>query len=218
MSARTVERIRLAITPRRTAVVAAVLAVEAILVVGYFAATGAAITTPRHLVYPFVWLNVGGAAVYAIDPPDAPRSRRRLAAAAAAGYFVVLLAVAGLVGLRTGGLEASATMAAPGWGPVVRVGLGPLGVTVIPYMVAGYAALAYLGYAAVLEAASAAAPAVVGLVSCVGCTWPVVAAVLSAVAGSTAGVGSAIGQWAYGLSTIVFLLAVGLLYWRPGTG
>jgi hypothetical protein len=43
----------------------------------------------------------------------------------------------------------------------------------------------------------------------------VVAALLSSVVGGTAAVTAAATAWSYDLSTVVFLLAVTLLYWRP---
>jgi hypothetical protein len=217
ISTRTADRLRVAVTPRRLAVLLVVLNVEAALVVGYLAVTDATVTTPRHLVYPFVWLNVAGWAVWSLDVPEAPRRRRLLAGGVAAVYVVAMLAFAGLVGVGRGGTALGVTWAVPGWGPIVHLGVGPFGASLIPFMVVGYVALGVLGYAALLDAASSAVPGVVGLVSCVGCTWPIASALVATAAGGTAGVGAAVTEWSYGLSTVVFVAAIALLYWRPGT-
>ena len=88
--------------------------------------------------------------------------------------------------------------------------------TLIPYQVVGYATLAYLVYARVLEATGTAITGLLGLFSCVSCAWPVVGTAVAAVFGS----GSAVYAFAlaesYGLSTAVFVSAVALLTWRPG--
>jgi len=53
-----------------------------------------------------------------------------------------------------------------------------------------------------------------GLLSCVSCTWPVLASLVGGVAGGT-GLAAAVTTQSYGLSTVVFCVTVGLLYWRP---
>jgi hypothetical protein len=56
----------------------------------------------------------------------------------------------------------------------------------------------------------------VGLFSCVSCTLPVAAAVVSGLVGGTVGaVGTATGTWSYDLSTLAYVVSVGLLAWRP---
>jgi hypothetical protein len=51
------------------------------------------------------------------------------------------------------------------------------------------------------------------LVSCVSCTLPVLAALVSGVAGGS--VTAVATGFSYDLSTLVFVASVGLLYWRP---
>jgi len=70
-------------------------------------------------------------------------------------------------------------------------------------------------YATVARASRAALGGLVGLVSCVSCTLPVVAALLSSVAGGSAAVTAAATVWSYDLSTLVFLGAIALLVWQP---
>jgi hypothetical protein len=95
---------------------------------------------------------------------------------------------------------------------------GGLSVVLMPARVVGYLALAYLVYATVIDASGAGVAGLLGLLSCVSCSWPVLAALVSGVAGS----GSALAATTLGLSqdlsTVVFLLTVGLLYWRPTIG
>ncbi|MCF2206250.1 hypothetical protein KVP02_00980, partial [Halobacterium salinarum] len=54
----------------------------------------------------------------------------------------------------------------------------------------------------------------VGVFTCVSCTLPVVAAVVSSLAGGAVAVGTA-SALSSDAATAVFVLAVGLLAWRP---
>lgn len=198
-----------------------VLGFEALLLAGYFGLTGATVTQPRYVLYPFVWLNVGVWAVLRVGVPAAPRRRRLLVGAGAAVYFLALLWLAGLVGTtahpESGGLGLRVALASPGWGPVVTY-LGPVAhLTFVPYRVVGYIALSYLAYARALDAVGAALSGVLGFVSCVSCTFSVVASLGAGLAG-----GSTVAAGVYALSvdasTAVFLLAVGVLLWGPHLG
>jgi hypothetical protein len=106
----------------------------------------------------------------------------------------------------------------PGWGPAVLYGGGLVRLALIPYKLAGYAALAYLVYATVLDTAGSAVSGVVGLFSCVSCTWPIVGTVVSGIFGGTSAIAAVATSESYGLSTLVFVSAVGLLYYRPSFG
>ena len=88
----------------------------------------------------------------------------------------------------------------------------------MPARVVGYAALAYLVYATVIDASGAAVSGVVGLLSCVSCSWPILASLLSGVAGGGSVLVAATFDFSYDISTAVFLLTVALLYWRPFVG
>lgn len=203
---------------RRTLLWGALLVnTEALLVLGYVAFVGGAIRRPLFYVYPFVWLNVALWAVVRTDRPPASRRDRWIAAAVAAGYFAVLAYAGGLVGPggRPVGLRVALTTLPPGWTPAVLYGGAHLRVAVFPFKLAGYAVLSYLAYVTVLDAAGGLVGGLVGLFSCVGCTLPVIAGVVGGlVGGSTVLAAAAYGQ-SYGLSTVAFLLAVALLYWRP---
>lgn len=172
----------------------------------------------RYWVYPFVWINVGVWAVLRTDPAPTGTRQRRLAAAVAVGYFVLLGYFGGLFGLATPGpssFRIAALSIPPGWGPAVLYNGSVVAVTLLPFKAVGYAALAYLVYATVIDAAGSAVTGLLGLLSCVSCTWPILASVVTGVAGSGTALAGAVYAQSYGLSTVVFVVTVGLLYWRP---
>lgn len=185
--------------------------------------------TPLELgiyVYPFVWLNLGLWALVRTEPPAASRRKRYVAVAAAAAYFLVLAYAGGMVGPphshgpgveHDHGLSLTVRIASipPGWGPVVALE-GSFGfVQLMPYQVVGYLALAYLLYVTVLDATTAAVSGVVGLFTCVGCSAPLLLALVSGVGGSAAGVAAVMYDQPYGIATLAFVVTVALLAWRP---
>jgi hypothetical protein len=103
----------------------------------------------------------------------------------------------------------------PGWGPAVIYGGATLQFALLPFKLVGYATLAYLVYATLVDAASSAVGGVLGLFSCVSCTFPVIAGVVSGFVGGTGALASAVYGQSYLLSTVVFVITVGLLVWRP---
>jgi hypothetical protein len=186
----------------------------------YLAQPDITATAIRYYVYPFIWINVGLWALVRVDPPTATRRRRLITGALAVGYFLVLAYAGGLVGR---GLGAMATgfriaMLPPGTGPALVYGGEAIRLALFPYKVIGYVALAVLVYATVLDVARSAISGVLGLFSCVSCTWPVLASVVSGVAGGSSAVASAALSGSYGISTLIFVVTVGLLYWRPFGG
>jgi hypothetical protein len=201
---------------------AVVTLLEVLLLGLYVAVAPAELTTPRYALYPFVWINAGLLAVYHVDVPAAPRARRAAAAAIAALYLLVLLYLAGLVGLDLAGnppelVGIHVGMGSPGW-ERVRLIAPTFHLTLIPYRVIGYVCLAFLVYATVLRAAGAALSGAVGLFSCVSCSFPIFASLASGVFGGSAALTGTLLAYSVDLSTVVFLLALGLLYWQPGVG
>jgi hypothetical protein len=202
--------------------IGAIVAAELLLLAAYFGITSAEATGVRYALYPFVWINVGLWAAWKVTPPIADRRARWVAAAVAGAYFLVLCIVAGLVSIggspvpQAGGTRL--VMASPGWGPAVVYAGSTFQVAAVPYLVIGYLSLAYLVYVTLLEAANAAMSGVLGLVSCVGCTFPVIASLVAGVAGGSSALTAAVYALSIDLSTVVFVLAVALLYWRPGFG
>lgn len=231
------ERVRVLRPNRRILLWAALLInAELIAVLGYVSLPTVTPTAIQYYVYPFVWINVGlWAIVRTARVSGGPSGsegrertrgtgRRRYAAGAlATGYFLVLAYVGGLVGPgrvlsgHTGHPHPPGFRIAwlpPGWGPAPLYS-GPLiELTLMPFMIVGYLALAYLVYATVLDAVGSAIGGVLGLLSCVSCTWPVLASLVGGIAGGT-GLAAVATTQSYALSTVVFVLTVSLLYWRP---
>jgi hypothetical protein len=206
-------------------VLVAVVAAEVALGAGYLGLTGASVTSLRYLLSPFVWSNLALWAMFAVEAPSTSSALARRGALAVAGAYLAVLAVAGGVvdaAILSGGhTHATGVDVAvfsalpPGWGPTVVLEAPSLTVTLVPYKVVGYVALAYLTYAAVVDAAASALGGTVGLLSCASCSWPVFASLLAAVLGGEA-VANALYAHSMDLSTAAFVLAVALLAWRPG--
>lgn len=213
--------------PRReTLLVAGALVLAELLVVGWYVALAGPVGDLPALLYPFVWMDVALLAVWRTPLPRAGGRRRWIALSVVAVYGVALSYFGGLVGpgLAFGSLEvpASTRLALrlpPGYSPAL-VHLGEyVQLSVTPYKLVGYGALVYLLYATLLDVGSAvgggsALAGLLGLFSCVSCTWPILASVLTGAFGVGA---SAIGAFTpeLWLSTVVFVVTVLLLYWRP---
>lgn len=214
---RLVDRVR----PSAALAVGTVVAVELVALWLYLRAGGVTVTEPRYLLYPLVWVNAGVAAV-ALTRPSSRSPRVRLLAASVAGlYLVGLLVLDGSVGLAGGeGGSLRAVPLPPGWGPALVGSAAGVTVTLFPFKLVGYAALSYLLYDVVLDAARAALGGALGVVSCVGCAAPGIGGLVAAVAGGTTGAGVArvATSLAYDLSTVVFLVTLVVLYLRPFDG
>jgi hypothetical protein len=196
---------------------AVLVAAELLALLLYVAQPTVVPTAIRYYVYPFVWIDVGLWALVRTDPPAASRRRRSAAGAFAVGYFAVLAYAGGLVGPGLGAMATGLRIAPlpPGIGPALIYGGEALRLTLLPYKIVGYAALAVLVYATALDVAGSAIGGVLGLFSCVSCTWPVLASLVGGVAGGSSAAASAALSGSYGLSTVIFVVTVALLYWRP---
>ncbi|MEF8881743.1 MAG: hypothetical protein V5A34_04370 [Halapricum sp.] len=174
----------------------------------------------RQILYPFVWINVGLWAIWRTNPARTTRRRRYLAASLAVGYFLLLAYAGGLVGPATRFSVAPgfALDTPPGFSPALLYDGSLIKMSLLPYKVVGYLALAYLVYATIIDAASSAITGVLGLFACISCTWPIIAAVVTGTLGGGAAVANAVYAGGYDLSIAVFLVTVGLLYWRPTLG
>ncbi|WP_435345576.1 DUF7546 family protein [Haloarchaeobius sp. HRN-SO-5] len=213
------------LVPEPSTVFAAFIVVtgEALVAALYAAEVGG--VSLSMLVLPFVWIDVGLWALWRASPPPAPTRRRRLAALVTVGYGLVLAYFGGVLDLgyafySVPGYDPSygwyvTTSLPPGLGPAVVYESELLVLRLFPYQVVGYAALVYLVYATVIDATGAAVSGVLGLLSCISCSWPILAAVASGVAGGSSALASAAYQESFPLSTAVFVVTVGLLYWRP---
>jgi hypothetical protein len=199
---------------------ALILNTEVILLLAYAALGSAELLSARGVrlwVYPFVWINASIWAVARTDVASASGRNRAGAAALAVGYFGVLAYTGGLVGPGHDslGLGVALTSLPPGWAPAVTYNGMGLSLVLIPYKVIGYLTLAYLVYATVLDAAGSAVTGLLGLLSCVSCSWPVLASIATGVVGSGSGIAAAVSTGSYGISTVVFVATVALLVWRP---
>lgn len=213
------------VSPTAVGLVVATVFAELALVAGYAGVSGGQVESIRYLLYPFVWINVGIWAVFRVDPPSASTRARALAGVAALAYFLVLGSAGGLFDVahlghfhthgRAGGLSVF-TALPPGWGPTVVYQAEWFTLSLIPFRVIGYVALAYLAYAALLDTVTSALSGAIGLLSCVSCSLPVFASLLVGVIGGSAT--SALYGLSIDLSTVAFVVAVALLVWRPGSG
>ena len=191
---------------------AAVLNFELLLVFLYLTVVDQPATDPFLLAFPFVWLNVAALVVTSVRPAPAPSRRRLVAALVAVGYAVLLGYVGGVFGTGGQGTGLRLVLAAPpGFSPTLVYSGSPLAVVATPWKVAGYGTLAYLVYVTVVDASGGAVGGVLGLFSCVSCVLPVVASVVGGVAGAGGVLYQAAMGQSYGLSTVVFLVSVGLL-------
>lgn len=210
--------------PRRTLQwVALALVVQVLFVTAYALASDVeprSVVALRLWVYPWVWIDVGLWAVVRTSPAAASARARRLTALGVAAYLGVLLYAGGLVG--PGGEPAPLRVVwatvPPGWGPTLTYASESVTVALVPYRIVGYLALSYLVYATILDATRSAVTGLLGVLSCVSCSWPVLASLATGLAGSGSGLATAVTTGAYGLSTLVFVATVALLYWRPFGG
>ncbi|RYJ08602.1 hypothetical protein ELS19_19095 [Halogeometricum borinquense] len=206
----------LARRPTRTLrLLAGLIAVEILLVGVYLLTTEAAVLSVRYVLYPFVWVNIGVLAVYSVDVPRPSGRRTAAATVVAVLYFGVLAWTTGLVGPGSGAdLSVRLVGAMPGWGPILLVG-GPVNLTLVPFEVVGYVCLTALVYVSLVRATAGVFSGILGLATCVSCVGPVIAGVFSGVLGgaSTALAGSMSGAYAYDLSTALFVVTVGILWY-----
>jgi len=193
--------------------VSALLVVELAILGAYLHVTDTAIVALRYTLYPFVWINVG-AWVLLRRPTVSASSRRRLAAGTLAlGYFLVLAVAGGLI--RHGGMSMppSVVWLSPGWGPALFYTTEFVHLAVLPFEVVGYAALAVLVYTLVLSGSRTALAGLLGVATCVGCLWPVGAAFAAILVGVGSPLASTVPGVAYDLSTLLFVVTAGALYW-----
>lgn len=200
---------------RETAVraVGALLAVELLAVFVYLRVTGTSVLELRYTLYPFVWINAGVWVLLRRPTVEAARKRRLAAGAVAVSYFLVLAVAGGLI--RQGGMVMPARIAwlSPGWGPALMYTNGWIDLTILPFEVVGYAALAALVYTVVLAGARSAVAGLLGIATCVGCLWPFGAALLAALGGFGSPLASSVPGVAYDLSTALFVITIGILHW-----
>lgn len=203
------------LAPRRLAVaLAGLLGVEALLLLAWLWLTPGEVTAPRYLLYPFVWIDASLLAVAVVlgdartrQPTTGDTGLRVLSALVGVAYAGLLLWAGGLVGV--GGQSGTATLlsAPPGWGPML-VYDGLLRLTVVPFKLVGYLVLAWLVALVVRRAGRPLLSGALGLVTCVGCTGPLVLALLATLGGGSVTAYAAVSGLSYDLSTVVFLVSL----------
>lgn len=203
--------------PNRTTVVLAGvgLVAEALFAVAYLAGTRPTIARPLFVVLvPFLWLNLALWVFLRVRPAAQPGTR--WPAVVAIAYFGVLAVFGGIVSPGgTGGAGFRVLVTGfPGWVPLVVVDATLLTMVLVPFKLVGYLALSYLVYVTVVDAAGALLGSAVGLFSCVSCTFPLIAGLVTTIAGGGA-VAAAVYSNAYLLSTVVYAVTVVLLVWQP---
>jgi hypothetical protein len=200
----------------------ALVAVEVLVVVVYLLVAPVYPTRPLYYAVPFVWINAALWGVARADPAAGSHRDGTVAVVLALAYLGVLGYAGGLwgpgLGPRATGLRVATWSLPPGWGPALLYGGERVVLALLPFKLIGYAALSYLVYATVIDASSSAAAGLLGLLSCVSCTLPVLAALVSGVVGGAGALASAALAQSYPLSTVVYVLTVGLLVYRPGAG
>lgn len=198
---------------------AVILNTELLLVLVYLLTSGVGVIDPLFYAWPFIWVNAAIWAVWTVRlPATGPRARLG-AGVLAGGYLIVLGYFGGLFTLH--GSDVGLRLALdrpPGWGPALIYGGSAFTIALTPFKVIGYAALSYLVAATILDTAGSAWTGLLGLLSCVSCSWPIIATILSGVLGSASAVGALALEQAYPLSTLAYLSAVALLVWRPRLG
>jgi hypothetical protein len=197
---------------------ALVVTTEFLLVAAYVVGLDIQVRDWTLFVVPFVWINVGLWAIVRTTPAAASARKRRVALLVAGGYFILLAYFGGLFAPAHGHASSFSIELwgiPPGWSPALLYSGSVVTLALLPYKVVGYVALAYLVYATALDASNALVGGVVGLFSCVSCSFPIIAGIVTGIVGSGGALAALATESSYLLSTGVFVVTVGLLYWRP---
>jgi hypothetical protein len=192
-----------------TGVALAGLLLNVALIMAYVAATGTVVQSVSDTLYPVVWIVCSLYLVTVLVRRGPNLAGSPLAVAVAVGYFVLLAAIGTPIGPSGEGTMLMITGATPGWGPILMYSVGPVGGTILPFELIGYAALAYAVAAAVAAGSRGALAGTLGLFTCIGCVLPVIGAVVGVVGGTAAVLQPA--ATSYGLATALFAFTVVLL-------
>lgn len=183
-------------------------AVLAGVTLGYTAAVDPVVHSIDQVLYPVIWIGISAGALWLL-PRGSWSSVGPGSALVGVGYTLVLLWTAGLVGSSAGAAGLSIHLGLPGWGPAVVYTADFLRVTVVPFLIVGYATLGVLAAVAFQTSWGAAGPGLIGLFACVSCTAPLLAAVAGSLgAGSVA---AALTTAQYPVATAIFAVSAGAL-------
>ncbi|MFB6255003.1 MAG: ABC transporter ATP-binding protein [Halobacteriaceae archaeon] len=190
---------------------------EIILILVYLLVVDVTPTAIRFYAYPFIWINVSLWALTRVSVPDISQFRGIIAGGIAIIYFFILGAVGGLYSLGGNGLGLRIVLfdIPPGWGPALLYSGTWITVSLLPFKLIGYATLAFLVFVTIGNTPRSALSGVIGFFSCISCTWPVVAMVITSLFGSASIIASVAMDQTYALSTSIFVIAILLLTWQP---
>lgn len=185
-------------------------------IVAYFATADVQLLSVTGALYPVLWISLSAYFVLALARRGPTVSESALAIAVGVGYFVVLMVVGGLLwpshqllGHHHHTSGTTLLWASPGWGPVVLYSNSVLQLSVIPFKIAGYGALAYGVAAAVAASSRGALAGLFGVFTCVGCLLPLAAVVGGIFGGASTLLATLGGSYEFG--TAVFVLTILLL-------
>lgn len=200
----------------------ALLGVQLLLAVLYGAIFGTSLLSFHVFLLPFIWTTVSIVTVWYTDRVSRGWKPTAFAGAVAVSYLLLFLWLSGTVGFNpsrvepiTGelgfGIEVGRSL---GWGPVIYYSGEWIGARIIPYQIIGYLALSYLVYATILDATRSASASTLGLILCPGCAAAALVPALGGVAGLSAAL-SFFLQYSYEIATVMFVVAMGWLYYQP---
>lgn len=198
-----------------------ILAVQLVVGLVYSYATGDIGSRFTHFVIPFIWFTVSAWVIWHTRPTPTRRLFHISSALVAVVYLLFVFYLSGLLGPSTshlgpltGSYGVGMTWGRPlGWSPVLLYTGDLIMVTIIPYQAVGLFALSYLVYDALLDLSQSAIGGIVGIAACPACVGPLFAPLL---AGGIGGSSTMIllGVYGYEIATILFVVAVGILYHR----
>ncbi len=174
-----------------------------------------------YFFIPFIWTTVSIWVIWHTRPAQARRLFQILAAVISFAYLLILLYLTGILGPSvqhlsqlTGPHGVGLTWGRSlGWSPVLIYTGEWITLTLVPYQTIGLIALSYLVYDALLDFARSAIGGIVGIAACPACVGPLFAPLL--LGGSS---GSSLvlllGVYGYEIATVLFIIAVGILYYR----
>ena len=203
----------------RTSAVRQALLLTVLAVVAAWAYIGVAqlqLLRYRIVAYGITWVVIAGLVLLRVEVPRPGGVLDRRALAIAVGYTGLLALVGGIVVLTpAAGYDVRLALLAPYWGPAPIITTPVLSVFLFPARVLGYITLGVLVYVLAVDTLQSAAVGVIGLFSCISCTWPIVASLLTGFVGSTGALAVLASTYAFDLSTLVYVVTVALLSYRP---
>lgn len=204
------------------AAVNALVALQVLVAVLYGLVFGTSLLSLHIFLLPFVWTTVSAVTLWYTEPVSRGSKPTAFAGAVAVGYLSLFLWLSGTIGFTPSQLE---PVTGPlgfgfdagrsfGWGPILYYSGEWVGARIIPYQLIGYLSLSYMVYLAVLDVTRSASAGTIGLVLCPGCA----AAAFVPAFGGIAGVSAALSvflQFSYEIATVMFVVAMGWLYYQP---